>query len=82
MTDAEFAADRALCDAALPGPYQVEHGLGGPEIITPDRPQGLMGTQDDATWQMMAAARTRWPTALAEIEKLHVRIAELEATLG
>ncbi len=102
MTPEELAADRAICDAATPGPWFVSDSIRKPEHY--QLPDGSISLDDDnvpwvfawgilvqnakegysivhgggthsvsdiiADIDFIAAARTRWPEALNEIETL------------
>jgi hypothetical protein len=78
MTPDELAADRAICDAATPGPIEVgesanevtptflvgsDHLFWGRFVSGPNR-----DAANDAIF--FAAARSRWPAALDRVEEL------------
>ncbi|GGF87957.1 hypothetical protein [Paenibacillus abyssi] len=76
-----FAADQRICDAATPGPWTIE----GNNVDGPDTGYGELrvATLSDTARReqtenarFIAEARTGWPAALAEIERLK---AELES---
>lgn len=73
MRPEELAADRAVCDAATPGPW--ERGQYQPGIVTTQ--YQIVGVRA-CDVPFIAAARTRWPAALDEIEQLKTA---LEAAL-
>lgn len=75
MTPDEIAADRAIIDAATPAPIEWDDMAGA--------------VYDDGGWtadfareedgQFFIAARTRWPAALDEVERLRSGIASMAA---
>jgi hypothetical protein len=87
MTPEQLAVDRAICDAAAPGEWRYED-FGGPDCPTVLGADGhtivcglhggeaCLDTVGNA--RFIAAARTRWPTALDEIERLRVENARLK----
>lgn len=82
MTDDDIARDRAIIEAASAAPWIVRPGCGdeGPMVFAADGDSVLRrydGTpyipDDDANF--IAAARTRWPAALDEIDRLRTELA-------
>ncbi len=82
MMPEELATDRAIIEAATPPPWLSGSLDGGPAVI----PSGV----DEAGWPhltiythsaadaaFIAAARTRWPAALDEIERLRRALASI-----
>lgn len=84
MTEEERANDRAIIDAATEGPWVVR-GVGGIymtgksgayEVERMAHPWRLYPREEDAAF--VAAARTRWPAALDENDRLRAALAALE----
>lgn len=77
FTPTRIAVDRAVIEAATPGPWWNESGVvhaKGPQW-TPENHScvhPLNGEWEDA--EFAAAARTGWPAALDEIERLQKRL--------
>ncbi len=84
MTPAELAADRAIIEAATPGPWAIapweEAGwqidAPGVDDCIVEAGHGREGSICDA--EFIAAARTRWPAALDEIEGLRRDLTEAQ----
>lgn len=81
MTPDDIAADRAVIAAATPGPWKHEDGtdVRTPLVDGPHRPgvAGFpapirIGSNQDAAF--VARARTRWPAALDEVERLRAEL--------
>lgn len=79
ITDAQLDADQALCDAATEGPWDRRHGRVYREYVKRSGEQaerlicdaqgfGMENQQTDAAF--IAAARTDWPKAIAEVRRL------------
>jgi hypothetical protein len=66
----KFEADRKLIEAATPGPW-VSNELGVMLPATDDHECEILGSFDfQVDNDFAASARTRWPAALDEIERL------------
>ena len=87
LTDREITDALALCEAATPGPWAYETPLppaGATEVHWPVSlaDDDVMPVCDyirleDA--RFIAAARTGWPKALEEVQRLRAQVADLEA---
>lgn len=84
MTEAEIARDREIIASAKPGPWRwrreenelhdvivIETGYGADDVCGIHHAYRDEAAQDDANATLIAEARTRWPAALNEIERLH-----------
>lgn len=75
--------DKRICEAATAGSLEVEHDMGeleGPEWTVWDEnelPVAEFYTENDA--RFFAKARTGWPVALEEIERLRKKLVEERA---
>lgn len=89
ITPEELAADKALCEAATPGPWKAYANLGCKRIAGPKHGvrqthrQTLADTvglrneaEDRANAVLMAAARERLPAYIAEVERLQAQLKE------
>ena len=85
MTEAERKADRALIDAATPGVWRPErHDCDSGDILyqvwSAQSEQVTFCVDDGSTnnartdANFIAAARTRWPAALDEVERLNQKL--------
>jgi len=97
MTPDEIAEARRIIEAATPGPWNAEDGfivLSEPELIECPGSGGAMsytsvvarlhwrGTPEwEANEKLIAAARTGWPKALDEIERLRAFTEQLYAKM-
>jgi hypothetical protein len=87
----DHARARALCDAATPGEWTATFGEAvlikdqdGNSIATINwltKTGRRPGDEGESNAKLIAAARTLLPAALAEIERLQKRCADLEAAL-
>jgi hypothetical protein len=92
MTKEEIAADRAVCDAATPGPWFHRHSYVDEKERKGELPSKTVHATSDSGDDVIcrceggygveiaafiAAARTRWPAALDRIEQLEKEVAEL-----
>lgn len=81
-TKRDFNADRAICDAATAGPYKITPcgcGSCSQVFVSITRSDGRLDPNDA---RFIAEARTGWPAALDEIERLEHEIARLRAENG
>ena len=79
MSDEELNTIRSKVEAAKSGPWSIEYGLGGVDILGADG-QSFGGTDDDASWQLAASSRIIIPKLLEEIDRLnHVLVGEQKA---
>jgi len=81
----DITADRAIIDAATDGPWHIEHDCNdqaiinaGPEWIAllPHQCVESIRIQRENDAKFFVAARTGWPAALDECERLRVLLAE------
>jgi hypothetical protein len=76
MTSEQIATDRAVCNAATPGPWKYRNEpFAWDEVdgwITGPDDQFIAGFDNSPAFDsaFVIAARTRWPAALDEIERL------------
>jgi hypothetical protein len=83
-TQRDFKADRAICDAATPGPWvdtSTSEEVGPIRSISEEDHaysiicQDLEGDDREADRTFIAAAREGWPAALDEIDRLRIAAA-------
>lgn len=79
MTDDELKQDRAIIDAATPGPWTTEEEGSTMAVAATYGRQKIYaappgGGYPHADQQFIAAARTRWPVAIDEVERLRLEL--------
>ena len=77
----DLKAAQALCDAATPGPWHVDHdGMGGDWVCIDSMGRNVVpsiNAHDTGDSEFIAEARTLLPQALAEIAELRAALLDV-----